>query len=140
MSPVPTYTKLAGVTSKVMDSISLDLVGPFPVNSSKETRGRPNIKGHFLVSSCLHAGYKKLLLLTGISTADVLLALLTLQQQFTAIKMILSDAGTQFALDIKVYEPKGQVEKKLLVALQKSVKAGTRGQSSNYVERKILEI
>ena len=140
MSPVPTYTKLAGVTSKVMDSISLDLVGPFPLKSAKETRGRPNIKGHFLVSSCLHTGYTKLLLLTGISTADVLLALLTLQQQFTAIRTILSDAGTQFALDITVYEPKNQVEKKLLVALQRSVKAGTRGQSSNYVERKILEI
>ena len=75
LNPVPTYTILAGVTAKVMDSVSLDLVGPFPVKSAKETRGRPNLKCHFLISACLHTGYTKLVLLTGISTADVLLAL-----------------------------------------------------------------
>ena len=61
------------------------------------------------------------MLLTGISTADVLLALLTLQQQFTAIKMILSDAGSQLALDIKGFEPRSQSERQLLIALTRAM-------------------
>ena len=96
--------------------------------------------GHLLVCTCIHTGYTCMQLLTGISTSDVLLGLLTVQQKYTAIKLVLADAGTQFLVDIDNYSPRNQLEHKLLVTLKKTIQAGTRGQSGNYTEQKIQEI
>ena len=47
-SPVPTYTRLGGVSCRVMRDLSADLVGPIKIQENRETRGRTKLKGHFL--------------------------------------------------------------------------------------------
>ena len=91
-SPVPTYTRLGGVTSKLMRDISTDLVGPIKIYSTRETRGRGTLKGYILVCACINTGMMAMKILTGKATGDVILGLMMMQQRFTAIESILMDA------------------------------------------------
>ena len=123
------------------ERLSLDILGPFMVKASSQSRAR--IKLHALLAVCLSTGLITQILMEKADYVTVVRSLWMLQMRYNVqITHLQSDAGTAFNnLGAVVRTGANQGEHlRLFIMLETIKRSGAKGQHSNIVEASVKRL